>query len=733
MLRRLALTVLLAAACVSCSSVPAPTQPLRTGLTVSGVHVPYATEIEISGLCQEKDYHNMSPGVAVLHASRINGVANQDGNSFFLYWDDAGKDAKHPLLDPGKWYTIRGHLTDAVDYRKQYLLVISAVTPIPAAPLGFGDFVDRAAKFEGVAEKGATLRLAEGATASAHIAGLTEWPPQMLGKKVRVTGTVHGSPASWGMDHATYNLIDLADMVDQDVSLEGKLWSLNGAWWFGYQGTRVWVTDAADSPIEYPSSSHGRRVRVTGKLICKIRPEEDAPSSAPPPLVPVYTIHRGHIEFIEEPITEDHRFHVLSEIAPRYEDGVLVLIPKWHMQRNIMGGMSMAWGFADRNRDAIEDTLRNPSPHTLDVLAHRMTDPKVEEALRLVYAAMLAAANDQRGRDYLVAATHRLDQPAADAGSVLFCLTASTWLAPDDARIKTDTTWLEPVALDIMARTDAHGDHTLADTAVLYSGIIELLLSRDTAPARKAVVDYGVAQAAGSHDVYLAVGELKKPFPEEELCRLVLAAKDSDEARLLLPKMLAQNPADVVKYFARNLDNRWVYLDFHDHSSPELREALQAALPTLPVKQRELARLLLTIQHKEAVPELLKLMQDPTFKSRETLIFEIEDFKDPRVADALFKLLRDGPKNYFGAERSDDALNAAIRNVADPAAGRKVVVPRLIELLGVDLNRFDNCYASPEEFHRRIASHLADLTDQVLGTDPAAWKKWYDAQPPERK
>ena len=206
---------------------------------------------------------------------------------------------------------------------------------------------------------------------------MAEWPAKLLHKHVRVHGTIRGNPGGWRIENATTELTNLADRIGDTVSLEGTFWSLNGHWWFSAAGENLYVTDADNRTVTFPSSSHARAARVTGKLLRQLRPALDQVSlKSDRDLVPTFVVAHAKFEFLEVPITVARRFHRLSDTPPQYEDGVPLLVPEFQFQHSHMDFMTTAWYFLRNNSDTIDTILQDPTPHTLGVLARRMLDAK---------------------------------------------------------------------------------------------------------------------------------------------------------------------------------------------------------------------------------------------------------------------------------------------------------------------------------------------------------------------
>ena len=245
-------------------------------------------------------------------------------------------------------------------------------------------------------------------------------------------GTVRRDANGLRIEHARSRLLELKDQLDQKVSLEGRLWSMNDNWWFDYRGAEFYVTDAKghlphtrysfvtapaghlrldpatmaatavqDNPFAVSARDHGRRVRNPGKLVRQLRPSLDQiTQKSDRDLVPCYVIRNAAIKYLEPEESYDSRFRTLYATPFLMVNGVPELLAESSMRRNILGNETTTMLFYERNAPAIEWTLRNATDQRLNVLAKRMADDKLAHPLRLLYATMLAAASDSRGASF---------------------------------------------------------------------------------------------------------------------------------------------------------------------------------------------------------------------------------------------------------------------------------------------------------------------------------------------
>jgi hypothetical protein len=213
-------------------------------VVIDGVKIPSGKVIEVSGPLWERD-PSLPPPVdrepTCLRVLRIDGRANQDEFLANLIPTDRNRkssdDGLRSLERGGRaHYKVRGRLVFAqvIGPSKALSLEVEDVEAIEPAPLGFADLLDRAATFEGTAAGVGRLRTER---ESARVEGVADWPPSAAGKKIAVRGIIRRDGNGWRIERPTWRLVELADQVGQEVSLEGVLAHDNFLSWFCY-GTR---------------------------------------------------------------------------------------------------------------------------------------------------------------------------------------------------------------------------------------------------------------------------------------------------------------------------------------------------------------------------------------------------------------------------------------------------------------------------------------------------------------
>ena len=686
---------------------------------IDGVTIAYDKVVKVVGICIKPDFYELSPRQAELQAVRIGDRGNQDKILIHLMGI-----AQTAIPKPGQWCAVMGHLGGGNAYATppQLSMKVDTIEPISEAPLTPADFVDRAAVFEGNAEAGGLLNLEAGSLR------VLDWPAEAVGKHVAVTGVVRKDGNAYRLEKPEWHLVELQDLVGKSAMLEGAFFSMNDVFWFGYRDQRLIVTDAKDHPVKNLYDQHGGKARVTGLLVKQLRPSlEQISLKDDRDLVPTFVVRRAKIEFLEPPVDHDKRY--FQQIFPdgyMITDGVPELVAGSVMHRNIMGNETRSRDYVERNDAVIKPILRNATPTQLNVLAKRMVNTSLDADMRLVYAAMLAAANDARGRTYL---TQSADQKDNDLHSVLFCLGAFSWLMPDDAKIKTDIAWAEPVLIRQMSERDKSGKFTRARDAVVYSDIPRVLARLNTRASTRVLVEYAVANVDPTTSFFSAnalriLSEMPVTVSHADILQLERAIKEPADRRSVLHIALRENDAEAASLFFVELgQDNWFASDMRDLLTPEIGAALQKKLPDLPAAAQSEARRLIIHGLKDPVPSLLGLLSDPKYPDKNAVLWELTQHSDPRVIAPVFKVLHDAPKDFFLADDLPSGLGVEHGLSAIAAADNKDAAAALIELFDVDLSRFSTL-CDREGYRRLIAAHLIDMTGESFGTDAVAWKKW---------
>ncbi len=415
----------------------------------------------------------------------------------------------------------------------------------------------------------------------------------------------------------------MADQVGQDVSLEGVLAHDNFLSWFRYRNEKLHLTSAAGPTLTFHSHDSGRRIRVTGRLLRQDRPSLDQENRTDRDLVPCFVVRGVKVEFLDQPSDWEHWYGpVYGDDFATMRDGVPELLAKSSYQKNPTAGATTALSFARRNAVVIDGILRQATPATREVLARRMNDEALPEAIRLLYAGMLMWLDDARGRSFLL---DRVDPDGPPNLDALYCLGLFLSAMP----AKADIRWAEKTLVGLMTSRKEltlkpsimgnRGRFTVADAAALYNDIPRALLGMNSAQGRRAVVNYLVAngripeKAEIIREIYsddirgyatdrprdprggvVAALSVRDPLgsrmllPVEDLLKLKAVAQDRDN-RLAILSQLLRHKHRSVEGFLGDLEDGFVYTEFHDHLSPEVVAAIEPHIGELTGKARKRA------------------------------------------------------------------------------------------------------------------------------------------------
>lgn len=717
---------------VCASGIAADAQPKREPdhVVIDGVDISFDKAIEVVGHCLTTDSFGLRFAQASLLGLRIEGRANQENIEFHLLAQTKEDGKKLDALQKDAYYKVRGRIAGARMSGPSRIcnFKVEHIEAVPAAPLKPADFIGRVASFEGVAEAKGAVQVHE---ETLHLAGLPTWPKNIEGKRVWVRGSVMRDERGWQLSMPTWKLFNLADMVGQEVSLDGSLWSLNGHWWFDYCGERLYLT-SDDGPVLTFSDEHGRTATVTGKLVRQLRPSLSQISlKSDRDLVQTYVIRSARVTFRDDSATWHDRFGTIYPTQHKVRDGVPELLAESSWRRNFLGNETKAMLFAERNHEAISGIVHDATPAVRDVLARRMNDAKVAPILRLLYAAILARVNDERGREHLRKAAESPGE--VPRNEIYYCLGIFPFLAvQEDDKIATDCAWAEKPLVAIISKPDT------AEVASQFSSIPVVLFRINSPAARKVLLDNALRNEGDPQgflsgpSVTALLCHPSVKLPVDDLLRLEAVTKDQATRRIILRALLRlKNPA-AAERFIEDLKDGFAYMDFRDLSSPEVLAALKPQLSLLTGETKSHVQVLLVLGEKDPVPALLALLNDPKFPNKNLPMFELARIADPRAVSPVARVLREAPKEYFGDD-SELSVTAGIEHALETLAKTRTrdAVRELIELIGVDLGRFGG-YIDQAGLQRIIAAHLIEITGESFGVDKAGWRTWEKAQPDKR-
>lgn len=736
-------SLLILIVCHVCSPLELQAQLARAidCVTIDGTKFPFGTTIEIEG--EITDSHQWYFGAASLNAQRIDGRPIQHQLEFHLHSNEKQKEASYEKLSAlkhGSFYKVRGTLMNARfnGTRNICALVVEHFQPAPTISLKCNDFINQVASFDGIAAPSGKF-IHEGELVS--VEGLSAWSESTGGKRIQVRGTVRRDQGGLRIERPDWKLFQLKDLVNQEVTLEGMLWSLNGHWWFEYRDERVYLVSPAGPVKTFKSDDHGRPVRVKGRVSRQLRPSLHQISvKSDRDLIECFVIRGSAVEYLDPTATWSERFAPVYPTFNRIQDNLPMLLAEPCLRRNDFGHDTHARLYIDRNLEAIETTLHDFSPKTLDILAERMNDARTNQTLRLVYAAMLASANDQRGQNFLLKMSIPLGN-TLDLDAV-YCLCHFPFLQPRSERHKIKLEWAEATMIDLLKNKKllktvnavgytADRQRSVSDATVHYTDIATVVAWIGSVAGTQALLDYTLAGGSESSEVIGILCSMRKPLPIDDLLKLESVTKDSRTRRKILAGILRINTPRGVDRFFPDLESNFVYMDLRRHLSTELIQQLQPLVGRSKGDTKTHLHMLKVLAQKDSIPELLSLLSDQKWTDKSLVLFELARLSDARAVPVIARTLRESPKDFFGVHedsqlRSVGAIENGLKAIAN--TGTSEAIQELVGLLKVDLGRFGT-YIDRAGFQRIVASHLIELTGESFGVDAEAWQRWQQANP----
>jgi len=193
--------------------------------------------------------------------------------------------------------------------------------------------------------------------------------------------------------------IDLADHIGETVQVFGALWSRNGMWHFKFKDSIV-LADSAGRRMTFDSDRHGANVEVKGLVQKQLRLNRDDQ------LVPQLVIRGAKIVGKQLPQTPPpNSYRKLHLARPAKVNGVMELIGEQGQRKgtNFVPAQfeSRSQKSTERNRAIIRHIVATADQPARDVVAARIENEGNAIELRLIYAGILAALNDDRGKKYI--------------------------------------------------------------------------------------------------------------------------------------------------------------------------------------------------------------------------------------------------------------------------------------------------------------------------------------------
>lgn len=720
-------------------------------LRIDGTVFSLTDEMHVEGKVIQKDPH-LSSAEVILSAIRINNRGNLDALRFHLI--DRNNREAYKDVKEGDWIGVTGHWGQFITKGavKDVGFNVTSFSRIPAAPRRFADFTGRECRFEGLAKAGGVLRSGDD---DAKVEGLKEWPDDLVGKKVEVRGLLRNAGSGWRWQNATWSPAELPGMIGSDITLTGVLWSLNGVWWFEREGDeeRICLTSAPGSVLTFDTNLyHGTEAKVTGRLVRQLRPSLNQISlKVDRDLVPHFTVRGAKVEHLV-PSGREWDYGWIHGEPQLMRDGLPVLVAQTALVPGLLGDETKSQMIRLYNQAAIKYLQRDSSPKATESVAAQMNAPEADPTVRLICAGILAARNDERGRQVLRDAV-------ADPESDLFpdaieCLFEFPFLPRTDGGAKPEIDWAEEAFVKLIASNqtkqvkadaffhdpDTKPTLTAADATIYYTRALAWLPLMPSTRVRQSLADYALARKRRKSDessgtlpsrVIQALCSDPAPLAAEVLHKFGEQCKADRvyELEPIVKKYLQQDDTTVLQQFKPRLSELASSDCFRDGLKPEFVKALQGIVEDLEPELRRNVRLLLIHHSADPVSQLLPLLNDPEWPEKSTLLWELAKFKDPRVIQPVLSFL---PKVKDGILPKDDglrtayALENAFTTIA--SAGGDDAVRALIGLLNMDFGRAKADYMTNDGLRRIIAARLIELTGESFGVDAEAWTRWLESR-----
>ncbi len=561
-------------------------------------------------------------------------------------------------------------------------------------------------------------------------------------------------------------IVDLSKMEGKEVELVGKLWSMNGVWWFEYGGKDVYLTGASGRSEIYKVDWHGRRVRVKGIVKQQLRQSIKQITLKTARDLKMYSVIINAQVTLESGVDtsdEGNRFRALYGHSPRLVNGVYQLLAEPSFRRNIMGDETKARLFVERNWPYIEHTLSNANDASKDTIFLRINDLKIDETLRHIYACILAATGDKRGRDYMERLINVGSGNKPEQNIIYLMGEIDSWkhdlpnqmdggdwveslgihclrVAPGDTAVVSSIPEMlckkkSKVGVDLMMglmlngaaqveeeKEDMPRDPVKGTGRVDMSGFSRLFSAMDIDPDAMTVADYTsillpeiLSNASGlvTSDQLLKLAE---KFPEPDHNR-----------RMLFREMLKRDDPRAISHFWEDLEEDFWSMDLDEYSGPNIIADVKNRITQLkPGNVRNEFQMLLLRREENAAATIAAMLDDPQtpIEKLNELSWELARIEGGKshvasIARAIRKRL------LVKSQKKCDAMTVSgmigrIGESSDASAVNEMII-----LLGADFSHLADEWVSVQEFRHHIAGQLAEMTGESFGLDQDAWEKWF--------
>ena len=406
------------------------------------------------------------------------------------------------------------------------------------------------------------------------------------------------------------------------------------------------------------------------------------------------------------------------------------------------------------NGDVIEFLQRDASSTRTNFLATQMDAPEIDPTLKLLYASLLAARNDERGCQVL-------RQAVADPASPLFpdavyCLFTFPFPPLADKSAKPDVTWVEDIFLNLLSQDQKKlvvagalsiepGQEPALSPALavlFYSPALRWLPLMPSARLRRALVKFSLTPVDAKStdfngaDSQLAVIEAlcKDPAPlAPEVLQDWANLFRREEWSTLIPlvtRLLQEGETESILDLGKPGMEALSYIGWgRDDLTARQLKSLEQLLPDLLPEAEQTLRLQLIRRGPASAAELLRLLADPDWEKKSSILFALRDAKDPRIIKPLLDFLAT-VKDGALPQEDDLATCGALENAfaAIASLGNEEALRALAGLLRMDFGRVEDDYMTNDGLHRIIAADLINITGESFGTDAQAWIKWIESR-----
>jgi len=521
--------------------------------------------------------------------------------------------------------------------------------------------------------------------------------------------------------------------IGRMAKLQGTLWSRNGEWWFD-AGEEVLLADARGRQRRFPTNWHGHKVTVRGLAKRQLRGplRQGSSSDADDALRSYLVLFDAKVELAAGDAKaadahEDNRFRTLYDDGPRLVAGVFDLLPVWPPVRNASGDRTAALMFAIRNWPHLEQTVREATPAQLDVVAARVNDTKRHRAMRAIYAGVLAANDDVRGRNYLAA---RLAMTDRDALQVVGAF--DQWVEQK----KCERRWAEAPLLRCLKAAPVE--------VLTYSGACDLLVRMRSAPGIQQMFELYLTPekiAKGGEDWMMtspedrllwSLSSVDSEMLTDDMLAKMARSRPADHAhqRRIAKKLLERDAVVAVDLFLNRIAEDFWYATFRDHAGKEVLAEIRRRLPTLAPAQTFEVEMLLAHHSLDAVDKLIARMQAQSTPAKQLsrLCWElghVDGGSKGAVAAARF-LKKRVTENQRPVEVDGFQIQSVLRFVG--TSSDLAAVTAMVDLLEADFSRVATEYVSAKGMRNCVAAQLAEMTGESFGVDAKAWRTWIETK-----